>query len=346
MIEKNSFGLTAGGEPVTEYVIKNESIELHCINLGCIVNKLIVADKDGVLRDVVLGQDNLADCEKEADTYMGAVVGRVANRIENAEFVLNGKKYKLDKNDGENCLHGGKKGLNRKVFSLEKQTDNSLTFSAVCRSEEDGFPGALSVKVTYALIKNKFSVTYEAVCDEDCPVSLTNHSYFNLSAKPDITDHLLTINSDFITPVNNKLIPTGEFMSVEGSPFDFKNGARIGKGVNAPHRQLLIAGGYDHNYVLKNYNLPEKVASLYAPDTCILMDVFTNAPGIQVYSGNFLNGNLGKYGQKYSKRAGVCLETQGFPNAVNCISFPSVLLKAGNTYKSVTEFSFYVAQQV
>lgn len=340
MNEKRHFGTSKDGFEISEYILDNGLIEAHFLDYGCIIKNVFVAGKDGKRRDVVLGYDDLKSYE-ENDGYLGAFVGRVANRIKNAEFTLDGVKYRLFANDGKNCLHGGKKGFDKKFFESKIEGD-SITFTTCSFDGEEGFPGGLSIEVKYTLRGSALDIEYKAVATADTPVSFTNHSYFNLSDEEIALNHLLSVNSDFITPVNDTLIPTGELLSVSDTPFDFRKPQKVGLYIDYPHKQLKIAGGYDHNFVLKNYGSYEKVATLYAEDTGICMDVFTDNFGMQVYSGNFLNGAVGKNGRIYGKRAAICLETQGFPNAVNQVTFPSIIVKAGKTYSKRTTYAFSV----
>ena len=340
MNEKRHFGTSKDGFEISEYILDNGLIEAHFLDYGCIIKNVFVAGKDGKRRDVVLGYDDLKSYE-ENDGYLGAFVGRVANRIKNAEFTLDGVKYRLFANDGKNCLHGGKKGFDKKFFET-KIEDDSITFTTCSFDGEEGFPGGLSIEVKYTLRGSALDIEYKAVATADTPVSFTNHSYFNLSDEDTALNHVLSVNSDFITPVNDTLIPTGELLSVSDTPFDFRKPQKVGLYIDYPHKQLKIAGGYDHNFVLKNYGSYEKVATLYAEDTGISMDVFTDNFGMQVYSGNFLNGAVGKNGRIYGKRAAICLETQGFPNAVNQVTFPSIIVKVGKTYSKRTTYAFSV----
>lgn len=340
MNEKRYFGTSKDGFEISEYILDNGLIEAHFLDYGCIIKNVFVAGKDGKRRDVVLGYDDLKSYEENGG-YLGAFVGRVANRIKNAEFTFDGVKYRLFANDGKNCLHGGKKGFDKKFFE-SKIEDDSITFTTCSFDGEEGFPGGLSIEVKYTLRGSALDIEYKAVATADTPVSFTNHSYFNLSDEDTALNHVLSVNSDFITPVNDTLIPTGELLSVSDTPFDFRNPQKVGLYIDYPHKQLKIAGGYDHNFVLKNYGSYEKVATLYAEDTGISMDVFTDNFGMQVYSGNFLNGAVGKNGRIYGKRAAICLETQGFPNAVNQVTFPSIIVKAGKTYSKRTTYAFSV----
>ena len=251
MKEKRHFGTSKDGFEISEYILDNGLIEAHFLDYGCIIKNVFVAGKDGKRRDVVLGYDDLKSYE-ENDGYLGAFVGRVANRIKNAEFTLDGVKYRLFANDGKNCLHGGKKGFDKKFFET-KIEDDSITFTTCSFDGEEGFPGGLSIEVKYTLRGSALDIEYKAVATADTPVSFTNHSYFNLSDEDTALNHLLSVNSDFITPVNDTLIPTGELLSVSDTPFDFRKPQKVGLYIDYPHKQLKIAGGYDHNFVLKNY---------------------------------------------------------------------------------------------
>ena len=340
MVTQKVFDKLSNGKEITEFILDNGVIEAHILNYGCIIQSLFVADKDGVKRDVVLGYDAAISYETNGG-YLGAFIGRVANRTKDSKFSLNGKSYKLFANDGKNSLHGGQSGFDRKLYNAEV-VGESLVLTATSADGEEGYPGNLSIKVTYSLKGGAITMEYECTCDKDTPISLTNHSYFNLSLEDTILNHNLTINSDYITSIDKNLIPTGELMLVEETPFDFRKGERFGEYIDFPHKQIKFGGGYDHNYVLKNYGIYEKVASLYAPDTAIKMDVLTDNLGMQFYSGNFLNNETGKGGRIHYKRAALCLETQSFPNAINQPSFPTSILRAGETFKRKTTYSFSI----
>lgn len=340
MITKESFGRLTSGEEVTKYIMDNGVIRAHILDYGCIIQSLLVKDKNGNFTDVVLGYDKPLGYEINSG-YLGAFIGRVANRIKDGKFTLNGESYKLFANDGKNSLHGGKVGFDKKIFNAEIQGEN-LVFSAISPDGEEGYPGNLSVKVIYSLSGASINLNYEGVCDKDTPISLTNHSYFNLSNEESILDHQLFINSDYITPIDKGLIPTGELMLVEDTPFDFRKMQKVGLYIDYPHKQIKNGGGYDHNFVLKNYGMYEKVATVYSEVSGIKMDVLTDNFGVQFYSGNFLNGATGKDYKVYGKRSGLCLETQNFPNAINQPSFPSAVLKANQTFKRKTTYSFSV----
>ena len=342
MIAKRVFDNLADGREITEYILDNGVIQAHILNYGGIIQSLFVPDKNGEKHDVVLGYDNAFGYQSNGG-YLGAFIGRVGNRIKDCKFTLNGETYKLFANDGKNSLHGGKNGFDKKLFNGEIVGD-TLVLTALSEDGEEGYPGNMQIKVTYSLKGGAINLDYEATCDKDTPVSFTNHSYFNLSSEDLMLNHLLTINADYIVPVDKNLIPTGELMLVEDTPFDFRKATKVGEYIDYPHKQIKHGGGYDHNYVLKNYGICEKVATLFAPDTGIKMDVLTNNLGMQFYSGNFLNNEVGKGGRIHYKRSALCLETQGFPNAVNQPSFPSAILKVGETFKRRTTYSFSVVK--
>ena len=338
MVTKRVFGSLADGREINEFILDNGVIEARILNYGCIIQSLFVTNAKGEKQDVVLGYDDLKWYENYGG-YLGAFVGRVANRIKDAKFTLNGETHKLFANDGKNSLHGGQYGFDKKVYDAEIVGEN-LVLTAESNDGEEGYPGNMTIKVTYSLKGGAISMDYECTCDKDTPISLTNHSYFNLSNEDTVLNHMLYINSDYITPIDKNLIPTGELMIVEDTPFDFRKSTQVGQYIDYPHKQIKYGGGYDHNYVLKNYGLYEKVATLYSPVSGIKMDVLTDNLGMQFYSGNFLNNENGKGGKIHFKRSALCLETQNFPNSVNQISFPSAILKAGETFKRKTTYSF------
>lgn len=340
MIKKQPFGKTKDGRAVTEYILDNGVFSAHVLDYGCTIKNLFVKDKNGELRDVVLGYDDISSYENN-DGYLGAFIGRVANRVGGGKFSLDGKNYSLYLNDGKNSLHGGKIGFDKKIFSVRTDGER-LRFTLVSPDGDEGYPGNLKVEVCYYLDKSGLNLCYKAESDAATPISFTNHSYFNLSAENTVLNHVLTVNSDSITPVDKDLIPTGERMYVEGTPFDFRSGRRLGEYIDSPHKQITFGGGYDHNFELKNYGKFEKVASVYAPDTGIEMSVFTDNFGMQVYSGNFLNGAVGKSGRLHEKRAALCLETQNFPNSVNQPGFPSTILRPGERFEKRTAYCFAI----
>lgn len=340
MITKESFGRLSNGSEVNKYILDNGVIEAHILDYGCIIQSLFVKDINDNKVDVVLGYDAPIGYEIN-DGYLGAVIGRVANRIKDAKFSLNEKNYKLFANDGKNSLHGGQFGFDKKIFNAEID-DERLVLTAFSPDGEEGYPGNLNLKVVYSLKGGAINLEYEATCDQDTPISITNHAYFNLSGEESILEHQLFINADHITPIDKGLIPTGELMLVEDTPFDFRKMQKVGLYVDYPHKQIVHGGGYDHNFVLKNYGMYEKIATLYSSASGIKMDVYTDNMGVQFYSGNFLNGVTGKGYKIYNKRSALCLETQNFPNAVNQVSFPSAILKKGEVFRRKTTYSFSV----
>ncbi len=328
-------------KPVTEYTITNSNgMQVSVINYGGTVTRLLAPDKNGTMGDVVTGFESLDGFLQKGVPYFGALIGRYGNRIANGKFTLDGKAYTLPANDHGNSLHGGDKGFDKVYWNIEKAGDSSLKLSYQSKDGEQGYPGNLDVTVYYTLTAdNALKIDYTASTDKATPVNLTNHCYFNLSAGKDSTilDHQLMLNADKYTPVNDALIPTGKIKAVKGGPMDFTTPKTIGKDLAS------VKGGYDHNWVLnRNGNTLEKVASLYDPNSGRFMEVFTTEPGIQFYSGNFLDGTLTntKNGQKYVKHAALCLETQHFPDSPNQPSFPNTTLKPGETYKQTTMYKF------
>ncbi len=337
-VTKQPFGAAPNGEPVELYTLTNPNgMTMKVMTYGAIVTELHAPDAAGRLADVVLGFDSL-DAYLAGHPYFGAAIGRFGNRIANAQFTLDGVTYRLAKNDGDNHLHGGEEGFDKKVWKAEPVGDAAVRFSRVSPDGEENYPGELTVSMTYALTDdNAFRIDYEATADKATPVNLTNHSYFNLAGQGagDILDHVLTIEADCYTPVNDALIPTGEIASVEGTPLDFRSPTRIGD-------RIEQVGGYDHNYVLRNQSGELALAArVQDPQTGRVMEVRTTEPGMQLYTGNFLDGSLtGKGGAVYRKHYGFCLETQHYPDSPNQPNFPSCILRPGETYRSATEYRF------
>ena len=331
------------GKTVTEYTLTNKNgMQVSVINYGGTITKIITADKNGTMGDVVAGFESLDGYLQKNDPYFGSLVGRYANRIAGAKFTLDGKQYTLAANNYGNSLHGGNKGFDKVYWSISKLGDSSLKLTYQSKDGEEGYPGNLSVDVIYSLTSgNSLKIEYNATTDKPTPVNLTNHSYFNLSAGKDSTilNHHLQINADKFTPVNDQLIPTGELSDLKGGPMDFNTEKQIGKDI------AQVKGGYDHNWVLnKNGNALDKIASLYDPGSGRLMEVYTTEPGLQFYSGNFLDGTLKntKGGAKYVLHGALCLETQHFPNSPNQPNFPSTILKPSETYHQTTAYKFSV----
>jgi len=322
-------------------------MEVKITNYGAIVVSMVVPDKEGKFADVVLGYDSLADYVRN-NPYFGVIAGRYANRIRKGTFRLNGIEYHLAVNNGANHLHGGLKGFDKVVWNAgeEKSPDGpSLKLAYLSKNGEEGYPGDLSVSVTYTLTdKNELKISYAATTNKPTVVNLTSHSYFNLAGagKGNILDHVLSINAGKFTPVDTSLIPTGELRSVAGTPMDFRNPTAIGARINENESQLKAGRGYDHNWVLnrrgKGLELAARVVELTSGR---VMEVWTTEPGLQFYSGNFLDGsNLGKGGNVYNFRDGFCLETQHFPDSPNKPEFPSVVLNPGEIYSTETQYRF------
>jgi aldose 1-epimerase len=347
-ITQKSFGKTVRGEEATLYTITNgNGMKVSFTNFGANIVSIIVPDSQGNFADVNLGFENLAGYEENPPGF-GSFIGRHANRIGDARFELNGKVYELDKNDGKNNLHGGFVGYNKFMYEAEVYEDDeiaSVEFSRLSPHMEQGFPGNLDVSVTYSLTEaNELVIEYLAVSDRDTIVNLTNHAYFNLAGHDSgsILDHKVWIKANQFTPTTPDLIPTGEIRDVTGTPMDFRTAKRIGQDIDADYEPLVVAGGYDHNYVLDiSGTQVEKVAELIEEKSGRRMEVFTDLPGLQLYAGNMLRPvDNSKDGAVYEKRYGVCFETQYFPNSMNIESFPSCMLKAGKEFDSVTIYKF------
>tara|TARA_B100001113_G_scaffold168054_1_gene137527 strand:+ start:191 stop:1330 length:1140 start_codon:yes stop_codon:yes gene_type:complete len=347
-VNKEFFGKTSDGANVDQYTLKNSNgMEVSVISFGGIITSLKAKDRDGKNEDVVLGFDNLGDYENKSP-YFGALIGRYGNRIKEGKFSLDGVEYKLAKNNGENHLHGGLKGFDKVIWDVEVEVNKSsaslmLRYTSV--DTEEGYPGNLGVKVTYTLTnEDELKVRYEAETDKKTIVNLTQHSYFNLSAglRKDILGHEITIDADYFLPVDMTLIPTGEIREVGQTPFDFREFKVVGDDIDLDDTQITYGNGYDHCWVLNNQDEGVRfVASAYDPLSGRLLEVFSDQPGIQFYSGNFLDGTLqSKEGGNYEFRSGFCLETQHYPNSPNQENFPSVILNPGEKYNSETIFKF------
>lgn len=345
-IRKQAFGKTADGQAVDLYTLTNASgVEAGIMTYGGIVVSLKVPDRNGKLEDVVLGYDRL-DGYLQKNPFFGALAGRYGNRIAKGRFTLNGREYTLARNNGENHLHGGIKGFDKMVWKakeVEEKDGVGLSLSYVSKDGEEGYPGNLSTTVIYTLTNNnELRIDYRASTDKDTVVNLTNHSYFNLAGSGDILKHEVMINADTFTPVDAGLIPTGELRSVKGTPFDFSRPHAIGERIDQPDEQLTFGKGYDHNWVINHRDGALALAArIYEPGTGRVMEVYTKEPGMQFYTGNFLDGSItGKGGQVYRKRAGFCMETQHFPDSPNKPNFPSTVLRPGQTYTTTTVYKF------
>ena len=347
-ITSSDFGTTAAGEKVTKYFLKNkDGIQVDIITYGGRITSLRTPDKDGTMKNVVLGFDSLEQYEKD-NPFFGALIGRYGNRIAKGKFSLDGTEYTLAQNNGQNNLHGGVQGFDKKVWKAKtEEGDDSikLILTYLSQDMEEGFPGNLSTTVTYTLNRdNTLDVLYEAETDKTTVVNLTQHAYFNLSGdfSNTILDHIVEIDADTFIPVDGGLIPTGELRPVEGTPFDFREPKLVGKEINTDNEQIKLGGGYDHCWVLNDQGSGYRsVASAYHPETGRNLEVLTDEPGIQFYTGNFLDGTLPTpNGGTYAKRSGFCLETQHFPDSPNQPEFPSVTLEQGDKYSTKTTFSF------
>jgi aldose 1-epimerase len=336
-----SFG-SCEGKPVDLYRVENENgMVLTVSNYGGVVTGLQVPDRAGRFDDVVLGYDTL-DGYLGDGAHLGALVGRYGNRIAGGRFEIDGKPYALAKNNGSNHLHGGNVGFDRRVWDGEV-VDSGVKLIYVSPDGEEGYPGCLTAELTVGLTEaNALVFSYRAETDATTHVNLTHHGYFNLSGSGDILDHELTLYADLFTPVDSGLIPTGELRAVDDTPFDFREGAGIGERIDDDDDQLAAGGGYDHNFVLSgDQDGPGLAATVIDSMSGRRMDVFTTEPGVQFYTGNFLDGSIvGKNGERYEKRSGLCLETQHFPDTPNQPFFPSTMLRPGETYVSETAYRF------
>ena len=335
------FGKTSDGRIVTRYRITNKNgAYVDVLDYGCTLHCICVPNRVGTLTDVCLGYDTVAEYEAN-DGYLGAFVGRHANRIGEGKFTLNGVDYTLAVNNGPNHLHGGLKGFDKVIWGTCVASDR-LIFSHTSPDGDEGYPGNLMMTVSYSFDDtNTLTLSYDAVCDRDTVVNFTNHCYFNLNGQGTgtATDHLLQVNADSFTENDENCLPTGKILSVDGTPFDFRKEKPIGQDINADDINLKNGSGYDHNFILSGEGLRD-VAVLTSEQTGIVMTTKTTQPGVQVYTANFLTDRNGKNGTRYGIRDGVCLETQHYPDAVHHDHFPSVILKSGEEYHQETQYVF------
>ncbi|RBW71144.1 aldose epimerase family protein [Bacillus taeanensis] len=336
------------GQTVHSYTLKNDAMEVTCINYGCIITKILTPDQNGVLENIVLGFDSLEEYQKFSP-YFGAVVGRTAGRIKNGEFELDGQTYILPQNENNNHLHGGIEGFDRKLWDaevIEAENEVGVEFSYTSADGEEGYPGNLKVTVTYTLNnQNEFVISYHGVSDQKTLVNLTNHTYFNLSGnlKRDVLEHELTINSNQFAELNMELIPTGEFIDVNETAFDLREGKKIREGVESGHPQNLLAGkGYDHPFLLNENNHKEIV--LFDEESGRKMIVKTDEPSVVLYTGNKLEGQFDIRGTKSRNYSGLCLETQGLPDSIHHSHFPSCVLEKDEEYFTKTTYMFSTAK--
>jgi aldose 1-epimerase len=353
-IQASAFGSTSEGRAIQSYRLSNQQgAEAVVINYGAALVSLKVPDRQGKMADVVLGYDDLKGYEQDKP-FLGATIGRYGNRIAGGEFTLGGTLFHLQKNNGPNTLHGGARGFNKRVWTVaDRSTAQAQVLELTYTSQdgEEGFPGRLDATVTYTLPAdaNELRIDYSAKTDKETVVNLTNHSYFNLSGDPaqQIVTHELELEASRFTPVNAVLIPTGELRSVDGTPFDFRKPTPIGARIGAADEQLKFGRGYDHNWVLDRTPGagPQLAARVFEAKSGRVLEVLTTEPGVQFYSGNFLDGTAqGKGGQAYTHRTGLCLETQHFPDSPNHTNFPTTVLKPGQAYHSETIFRFSVSE--
>lgn len=345
------FGKLENGENVYKYLLKNDKCEVELITYGGIITSIKVPDLNGNLIDVALGFNDF-DSYLEGHPYFGAIVGRYANRIDNGSFSIDDNDYSIPINNNGTSLHGGIKGfdkVNWNVVSYDSINHNSIKLNYLSKHMEEGYPGNLNTYVKYTLTEdNELVVEYQAETDKPTVLNLTQHTYFNLSGESsgDILDHNLLINADSFLPVNEKIIPTGEIKSVENTPFDFRKIKKIGKDINIEDRQLKLGNGYDHCWILNDYNKKSrKIGEVNSNKTKINMEIFSDLPGVQLYTGNFLDGSLNsKKDLKYINRSGFCLETQFYPNSPNNQNFPSTKLEPGKKFYSKTSFKFSIVE--
>jgi len=339
------FGELPDGREIHLFTLHSGKISARVMTYGARLVSLEVPDRHGKIADVVLGYDTLTPYISDAKTYFGAIVGRYANRIARGTFVLNGQRYHLPTNDGDNSLHGGTQGFDKQIWEAQI-IPHGVELAWVSKNGDQGYPGTLTTRVRYTMHAATLRIEYFATTDADTVVNFTNHSYFNLAGEGqgNVLNHLLTVNAEQYTPVDADLIPTGQLASVAGTPFDFRQATVIGQRIFQENEQLTYAKGYDQNFVLGSADdgvTLREAALVVEPESGRVCTVRTTQPGVQVYSGNFLNGAIpGKHGHIYKKHAGLCLETQHFPDSPNHPGFPTAVLKPHQTFHSVTEYEF------
>lgn len=342
-VSRAPFGTLPNGARAEVFTITSPELKLRVTTFGARVVSLETKDRGGHMGDVVLGYNSVDNYAQGANPYFGAVVGRYGNRLAKGHFVLEGKPYQITQNDGANSLHGGTLGFDRQNW-MAKELPNGVEFTLVSKDGDQGFPGTMTAHVTYVVEGNKVAIRYTATTDKPTVVNLTNHAYFNLSGdgSPSILNEVVTLYADKFTPVDATLIPTGELAPVAGTPFDFTHPTPIGQRIGEKHQQLVLGKGYDHNWVLRGtMGTLHPAAKVFDPASGRVLEVATTEPGVQFYTGNFLDGTLtGKTGAKYGLRSGLCLETQHFPDSPNRPSFPSTELKPGHTFHSETTWTF------
>jgi aldose 1-epimerase len=352
LLDKAAFDTMVNGQPVSLYTLDSgNGLVLQVTNYGLRVVSLWTPDKNGRYGDVSVGYENIERyIYNDGERFLGSIVGRYANRIANGAFTLDGAEYHLPQNNNGQTLHGGLHGLDRVVWQVDSVSNTAIRFSYLSPDGDEGFPGNLKIAVEYSVTpENEFKITYEAETDKPTVVNLSNHTFFNLKGEGNgsITDHILTINADYIVPVNTSLIPTGELLPVDGTPFDFRTPVRIGKRIDNVNEQLKNGTGYDHNWVLApaKKQTVDLAVTLYEPQSGRVMEVYTDQPGVQFYSGNFFDGKAnGKYGKPIGFREALALETQHFPDSPNQPSFPSTRLNPGEVYTHTCIYKFAITK--
>jgi aldose 1-epimerase len=342
-VRRTSFGTLANGANVDLYTLKSSEVEARIATYGARIVGIDASDRNGNVADIVLGHNSTEEYLVGKDPYLGVIAGRFANRIGKGQFTLDRKQYQTTLNNGPNMLHGGGEGFSHRNWQAH-EVPNGVEFTLISPDGDQGFPGTLTAHVRYTLESNRLRIEYTATTDQLTIVNLTNHAYFNLSGEgnPSILDHVLTLDADRYTPIDATLIPTGEIAAVTATPFDFSQPTRVGERIDEDNEQLHRAGGYDHNWVVRgNADTLRPAADIFDPASGRALKVLTTEPGIQFYSGNFLDGaRTGKSVAQYVKRSGFCLETQHFPDSPNHPNFPSTELQPGDIYRSTTDFIF------
>ncbi|WP_018107995.1 aldose epimerase family protein [Bacteroides propionicifaciens] len=352
LFKAEAFETNIAGKQVSLYTLHSgNGLTMQVTNYGGRIVSLWVPDKDGKYEDVVFGFESIDNyINHQGERYLGPVIGRYGNRIANAKFELDGVEYQLPANDNGNTLHGGPQGFDDQVWTVDKVSDNSIQMSYTSPDGEEGFPGTVKTVMTYELnMNNEFVINYKSTTDKPTHINLTNHSQFNLkgAGNGDILDHMLTINASHITPVDSVLIPTGEIASVEGTPFDFRMATLIGKRIDEDNVQLNKGKGYDHNWVVDKTeeNKVELIATVYEPQSGRVMEVLTDQPGVQIYTGNFFTGEvMGKYNKPLHHRGAIALEVQKFPDTPNQPNFPTTRVNPGEVYTQTCIYKFSVAK--
>lgn len=339
-VQKIFYGKTKDDKIVDKYIIKNDNISAEIITFGATLDKLFIKDKNGKFDDILIGFDNIKDHE-ELSANQGVTVGRYANRIAKGRFILDGKEYEVKHNENETCLHGGDE-FAKAVWNAEIVSDNAVKFTYFSADGTCGFPGNLDVSITYTLEEDALRLDYFAISDKKTVLNFTNHAYFNLGgyASGDMLGHILTIDADKFTPIDENSIPTGELRNVEGTPFDFRLPKAIGKDIKADYEQLINPRGYDHNFCINDPSLDKPCAVVTEPNTGRKLEVYTDLPGVQLYCGNFLAGERGKNGAVMNQYYGFCLETQFWPDSPNQKCFSNCVFDKNEKFETTTIYKF------